>query len=72
VTLNRASLAEKYPLKLARISLVQQHQFGDWLDMARWAAARVDFVRVAQNLRPRLITPVEFTQGIPVEEPLFR
>jgi hypothetical protein len=71
-TLDRASLALKYPLKLARINLVQQHEFGDWLNMGRWAAERVDFTRVNQSLHPRLVIPVEFTKGISVEEPRFR
>jgi hypothetical protein len=70
-TLDRATLAQKYPLKLGSISLVQRHDFGNWIGMARWAAARVDFVRAAQTLRPRLVTPVQFTQGIPVEEPRY-
>jgi hypothetical protein len=72
VTLDRASLTLKYPLKLDAISLVQQQEYGAWLDMARWAAARVVFTRVAQTLHPHLVIPVEFTQGISVEEPRFR
>jgi len=70
-TLTRASLSQKYPLQLAAISLVQNHQFGSWVEMARWAAARVDFIRGAKGLHPRLVTPVEFTKGISVEEPRF-
>lgn len=71
-TLTRASLTQKYPLQLARINLVQNHQFGGWLNMAVWAAARVDFTRAAQGLHPRLVTPAEFTKTISVEEPRFR
>jgi len=70
-TLTRSSLSQKYPLQLSAISLVQNHQFGSWLNMATWAAARVDFIRGAQGLHPRLVTPAEFTKGISVEEPRF-
>jgi hypothetical protein len=72
VTLQRSALAQSYPLQLANIGVVQQHDLGEWLDMARWAEARVDFARSGDKLHPRLILPVDFTTQISAEEARYQ
>ncbi len=71
-TLARAALGEKYPLKLSRITATQEHDFGVWLDLARWAGARVDFARADNQLRPRQVAPETFTQQMSMDDPRYR
>jgi hypothetical protein len=71
-TLARSALAEKYPLKLSRITATQEHDFGAWLELAQWAAMRVDFSRAGDKLHPRQVVPETFTQQMSMDEPRYR
>ena len=71
-TLAREDAAKAFPLKLMRITAGQEHEFGAWLEVARWAEARVDFVRTDGPLRAQQVVPQPFTQKISVDEPRYR